>query len=121
MSTTNAGYAAITTSTKGEFVVPESVVDKSDGIKYKVIKIGSFAFYKCTEITSIKMSDSIEELGHSAFQHCEKLESIKLSKNIKKIGNSCFGQCPNLKSIEFPARHCELIRIGVYKQLAAFV
>lgn len=65
--------------------------------------IGQYAFYKCTNLSSIDLSnnDSLNTIGDSAFEYCEQLESVTLAPNMQQIGAAAFGNCTNINSITF--------------------
>ena len=69
-----------------------------DGIE----KIGEYAFYACTNLTTVEMPDSVTEIGYSCFASNVKLENVKLSNNLKILNGLVFGKCSNLKNIELP-------------------
>ncbi|MCR4660751.1 MAG: leucine-rich repeat protein [Clostridia bacterium] len=64
----------------------------------KVNKYGNYAFYGCTSLTSIIVSDTITEVGNNCFYNC-KAETITLGQNLQIIGNKAFGENSNLKKI----------------------
>lgn len=52
-----------------------------------------------TDITSVEISDSVEEIGPYAFSKCNKLENVMLGKNVLVIGERAFGDCTALENI----------------------
>lgn len=78
----------------GDLTIPE-------GTKF----IYSFAF-KNSNLSSITLPDSIQEIGDSAFYCCKELESIDFGNGIERIGSyngsTVVTMCPNLKRVEIP-------------------
>ena len=62
--------------------------------------IGDKAFYYCTSLTSIKLSNALTSIGSSAFCYCEGLTSIELPSSVTSIGERAFYNCTSLTSIE---------------------
>ena len=56
-------------------------------------KIGSFAFYNCSRLTSLTLPDGITEIGEAAFYDCSGLTSLNLPAGITSIGSSAFSGC----------------------------
>lgn len=73
----------------------------SDG--EKITKIGYAAFKNCTEIKSIKISDSVTEIGSYAFENCTELISIIIPYSVTEIGSCAFGDCSSLEIITIPS------------------
>lgn len=73
-----------------------------------VTVIGSDAFYKCSKLTDVVVLGA-KVIDNGAFWYCSNLQSIELSEEINKIGNYCFYGCTNLQSINLPEG---LISIG---------
>ncbi len=67
-----------------------------------VTSIGYDAFYNCSSLISVQMSNSVISIGESAFQGCHNLTSVKMSDNLTSIGQFAFQECYNLASITIP-------------------
>lgn len=72
-------------------------VQISPGVK----KIGMFAFYKCSYITSVITPDSLEEIRNGAFTDCSKLNTIYIGAGLKKMGVAVFATCTSLKNVHY--------------------
>ena len=64
-------------------------------------KIGSYAFYRCTGLTSVSLPAAIE-IGEDAFRSCEALTSVSLPV-ATKISNEAFYGCTGLTNVSLPA------------------
>lgn len=66
--------------------------------------ISSFAFSRCTNLTSIKIPSSVTKIELQAFESCSSLTSVSFGENsqLKQIDNSAFFQCSNLSNIIIP-------------------
>ncbi len=73
----------------------ENVTVNGDGI-------GKFAFFDCTSLVSVNISDSVTAIGSDAFYHCTGLLSVSIGKNVRTIGESAFYYCSALTSIVIP-------------------
>ena len=60
-------------------------------------------FANCTALTSVTLTDNVEELGHIAFSGCTALTSINLPASLSVIGDKTFKGCTALTSINIPA------------------
>ena len=67
-----------------------------------VTTIGSYAFRGCTGLTSIEIPESVTTIGDYAFYGCTGLTSIEIPKNVTTIGSAAFYNCTGLTSIEIP-------------------
>ena len=72
-------------------VIPDSVTSISD-----------YAFYGCTELTSVTIPDSVKSIGNYAFYGCTGLTSVTIPDSVTSIGNHAFGFIYNR---EFEGEH----------------
>ncbi|MBR6170424.1 MAG: leucine-rich repeat domain-containing protein [Bacteroidaceae bacterium] len=70
-------------------------------IEKGISNIGDFAFYACTNATSVSMPKSIKTIGDGAFYGCLGLVSIVIPEGVTSIGQMAFSDCSNLSIIEF--------------------
>lgn len=68
-----------------------------------VLEISSNAFRGCANLTSIKLSDSLEGIGWNAFEGCTGLTSIAIPDSVERISSMVFSGCVNLKDVILPA------------------
>ena len=71
-------------------------------IPNSVTTISNFAFYKCTELTSIAIPQSVTKIGSYAFEGCTSLPSVTIPNSVTEIGVHAFYGCKNLSSITIP-------------------
>ena len=88
------------TKYSGVIVIPASI--SVDGVDYSVTEIGSYAFYNCYRLTSIKIPTSVTEIGDEAFYKCSGLTSIEIPNSVTSIRDKAFYYCSGLTSIEIP-------------------
>ena len=75
---------------------------QSTEIPNSVIAIGDYAFYYCTELTSLTLPNSVTTIGNYAFYQCSRLTNLTLPNSLIAIGNYAFNQCTGLTSINIP-------------------
>jgi hypothetical protein len=85
--------------TKSKLTIPEKVT--FSGKEYTVTSICSYAFYRCSKLSSIKLPDTITEIGEGAFDGCP-LRSITLPKSLERIEHDAFSCCEKLTSVIIP-------------------
>lgn len=66
------------------------------------------AFFGCTSLSSINMSNSVTSIGREAFSGCTSLTSVVVSNSVTSIGYYNFLDCTSLTSINIHIhrRHC---------------
>jgi hypothetical protein len=82
--------SAYTFSTRGEHTVKYTLTDPT--------RIGNFAFYDCSGLTSIDIPSGVISIGDSAIRNCSNLTSINIPNSVTSIGNFAFENCSNLTS-----------------------
>jgi hypothetical protein len=73
--------------------------------------IGQSAFSGCTDLTGVKLPDSIKSIEAEAFGWCENLLQVITGEGIIKIGDFAFRTCKKLKSVTLGNN---LLTIGDY-------
>ena len=69
-------------------------------VTYPIYEIESCAFYYCTSLSSITLSNKITTLPNQIFEHTA-ISSFVIEKNITKIDTNVFSDCSNLNSVIF--------------------
>ena len=77
----------------GNVTIPSTVT--SNGVTYSVTKIGEYAFFWCSDLTSVTIPNSVTEIGSSAFSECSGLTSVHITDlaawcNIRFFDNPLF-------------------------------
>lgn len=67
-----------------------------------VIYFGHDSFYECKKLTSVTIPDGVSEVGWCAFYNCTGLKNVELGSGVKSIGNAAFYGCKNLETITIP-------------------
>ena len=104
ISGSNAAYAA------GDFEISDSVLTNYSGKggavaipSGKVTAIADYAFYGCSNITSLTVPEGVKSIGKQAFFNCSGMTSLSLPASVRSIGELCFNGCQKLQSISVPA------------------
>lgn len=72
---------------------------KNTVIPNTVSTIASYAFQRCSGLTSITIPNSVTSIGYYAFQKCTNLTSVTIPSSVTSINESAFDGCTNLTSI----------------------
>ena len=75
----------------GDLVIPESVV--YEGNTYNVTSIGSYAFGRCSALTSVSIPNSVTSIDDYAFYECSSLVSVTIPNSVTSIGGCAFWYC----------------------------
>lgn len=81
--------------------IPSTVTNNN--INYSVVAIDDNAFWGCSELTSVVMSNTIASIGDRAFYNCSQLSYISFSNSLGTIGIQAFDFCRALRDIILPA------------------
>ena len=81
---------------KDKIAIPDSVTSIYD-----------YAFYYCSNLTSINLPEGIKSIGNSAFYHCSSLTSINLPIGITSIGDSALLECRSLVAYGYSDSYAE--------------
>ena len=88
-------------------MIPESV--EFLGSTYYVTEINDYAFYDCTDLTSVTIPESVTTIGRSAFSGCTGLTSVTIPESVTRIGYYAFYDCTGLTSITIPGNVTKII------------
>ncbi len=88
-------------SYSGNIIVPSSVSFNNE-LQFTVTAIGDYAFFKCSELTSITLPNTVTTIGHEAFSYCNSLTTITLPNSLKTIEGYAFSYCNSLTTITLP-------------------
>ncbi len=69
-------------------------------IPNKVKSIGGYAFYECTSLAYVKLSDGLSDMGEAAFAKCTSLKKITVPNSVLHIGRYGFAKCTSLAEVE---------------------
>lgn len=66
------------------------------------VSIGEFAFYECSELCYIGLSDRLLSIGEYAFSSCTSLAKIDLGDSLESIGLGAFYLCSSMSEMTLP-------------------
>ncbi len=89
----------INKETKTLIVALKNATIPSDG---SVTKIGDYAFYGHTDLTSITIPDSVTSIGDYAFRGCTSLTSVTIPNSVTSIGACAFADCTSVNNVTIP-------------------
>ncbi len=70
-------------------------------IPSSVTSIGSVAFYNCSSLTNVTIPDSVISIGVGVFKGCSSLVSITIPSSVTIIEDDAFGGCISLSYNEY--------------------
>ena len=77
-----------------DLILSVYIVDGATGI-------GNYAFFGCSNLTSVTIPNSVTSIGESAFQACISLTNITIPNNVTSIGMGAFIGC-KMTSVTIP-------------------
>lgn len=90
----------------GDVVIPARV--SHDGTTYTVAAIHFQAFFKCTDLYSVSIPETVTDMGRYSFTQCTSLQEVTLPKNATAIPDGMFWGCTSLKTIKLPSGVTEI-------------
>ena len=66
-------------------------------------KLGDYAFYGCSSLTSLTIPSSVTSIGEWAFAGCSGLGNLTIPSSVTKIANHAFWGCSGLTSLVIPS------------------
>lgn len=100
-------YDSYDSEYSGEIVVPETV--EYHGYTYTVTAIGDYAFYECSNLTSVKLPNTILGIGNYAFCYTS-IADIVIPASVESLGDYALARIKGLSKLEIPSN---VTRIGV--------
>jgi hypothetical protein len=84
------------TSYSGKLIIPEYVGGE------QIVKIGEWAIYNITGLTSVIIPNSVITIAEGAFEACADLVYVTIPSNVTSIDVNAFHLCQNLTTIYVP-------------------
>ena len=71
-------------------------------------KLGDYAFWGCSGLTSLTLPSGVTSIGRNAFDSCSGLTSMTIPSSVTSIGGAAFGGCSGLTSLTIPSGVTEI-------------
>ncbi len=84
-----------------EINIPSTYDDGENG-EHPVTSIDTMAFWDCSSLKSITISEGVTSIGEEAFADCHSLENVDLPETLTSIGKHAFWSCGSLKELTIP-------------------
>ena len=99
---------------KGDITIPSTI--QYDDVTYDVTEIYMSAFDRCTDLTSVYISEGITRIDYAAFYGCSNLNSVYIPQTVKTLGRDAFYGCTQLKSVNISnlSAWCQIDFISLY-------
>ena len=72
-----------------------------DGRTYRVTSVANSAFYKCSQLKTLMLSEGLEVIGPSAFMQ-SGIGEVILPSTLKEIGGHAFWNCNGIRTLVVP-------------------
>ena len=83
--------------------IPATFYDSETDTNYKVVGIGSRAFYNCLNLKEISIPSTVKTIGNYAFAACRNATKISIPDSITYIDEAAFKACNSLTSLNIPS------------------
>lgn len=84
--------------------IPASII--YNGTSFSVTEIGFFAFFNCSDLSSVTIPNSVTDIRPYAFYGCTGLTSITIPNSVNSIDSHAFEGCTCLTSVIWNAKTC---------------
>ena len=92
--------------------IPKTVT--LDGVTYKVTSVAANAFKNNKSLKKVTIGANITTIGKNAFYGCTKLKTVAMS-NARTIGAKAFSGCTSLTKVALPAKTTSIGKQAFYK------
>ena len=87
----------------GDYLIKvQADVKGAFSVRENCLLIANNACYKCSELTSVAIPNSVKKVGVQAFRHCTSLTSVAMGNGLTDIGEYAFSGCSKLSAIVVP-------------------
>jgi len=95
-------------------IVDKTVTEVTAADLSGITSIGNYAFFGCSNLTSITIPDSVTSIGSSAFYNCPNLTSITIPNGVTSIQGQTFTNCKGLTSVTIPESVTSILGSAFY-------
>ena len=96
------GYTIVKKDLKLPQVVDKSIVTITADDLAGATKVGDYAFYYCTELTSIEFPSTVTSIEDNSFQGCTGLTgTLTIPASVTSLGSSAFNSCNGFTALVF--------------------
>lgn len=85
-----------------DFGAFEGCVSLEDLLLSKVTTLGARAFYGCSALQKLTLSNNLSSIGNLAFGECTALTELSLPESLEVISKGAFKGCSSLKELYIP-------------------
>lgn len=108
----NGNYYYGVTSPAGVVIVPSEVAHS--GNTYRVVSLGSYAFYGCSGLTALELPNTITSIGSNSCALATALTSVSFPSSLTSIYDNAFMGCTSLTAAEIP-NDVTMIGVGAFQ------
>ena len=80
-----------------------------------VTSIGSYAFYRCSNLSDVIIGDGVTTIGERAFEYCRGLNTVTIGNGVTTIEKYAFKECTGLTSVIIPVSVTSMDSDAFYK------